>query len=222
MKAGRLLARCCLLLAVLSTAQADDVFVTRGTGSPVFSDRPQPGAKPVTLPPLNVIEPVPVARTAPPTVRGIDEEGSRSEPALPVYRRFHIVQPEDNGSLAANSALFEVRVAVEPPLQFGEGHAIMVSIDGRPVGLRFTSTEFMIPPEFWGDALPPANQRHQLDAVIVDGNGAVILRARPVRFQLRYVAGLQPWPWHRPTPLPAPPPKPRSPPPPVRSGVISQ
>jgi hypothetical protein len=112
-----------------------EVFVTRGAGGPVYSDKPQPGSRtPLKLPELNVMQPgtgrpratVPgePARPAKLAIRGA---------AASAYRRFSIVFPEDDGSVAANTALFEVRVAVEPALQLGEGHAITVSINGRPV-----------------------------------------------------------------------------------------
>lgn len=212
-------AQLCLLLSLPAAVLAQEVFVTRGTGgSPVFSDQPQPGAKPVTLPPLNVIEPLPVAKGAPAASRQ-HLEATQPMAVVPAYRRFRIVFPEDDGSVAANTAVFEVRVALEPALQLGEGHAIMVSVNGRPVGQRFTASEFMIPPEFWGDVLPPANQRYQLDAAIVDRDGQMLKRASPVTFYLRYVAGVHRHPWHRPMPLPIPADKPRPPPPPKEPWV---
>jgi hypothetical protein len=183
------------LLAVQALAQ--EVFVTRGAGGPVYSDKPQPGSRPVTLPELNVSPAVPVTKAAVPAARKTPDEAGNRAAAVPGYEKFSIVFPENNGSVAANTALFEVRVALEPALQLGEGHAIMVSVNGRPVGQRFTATEFMIPPEFWGDTLPPANQRHQVDAAIVDGNGAVIRRAEPVTFYLRYVEFRHHRPVHR-------------------------
>lgn len=178
-----------LLSSVQMSVGAQEVFVTRGAGgNPAFSDKAPPGATPVTLPPLNVIEPIPVVRGVP-AISAPNERGNPA-PAAPAYHRFRISFPEDEGSVVANTAVFEVRVAPEPPLQLGAGHAITVSINGRPVGQRFTATEFMIPPEFWGDALPPANQRYQLDAAIVDRDGRVLERARPVTFYLRQVAGV--------------------------------
>ena len=124
--------------------------------------------------------------------------------SVPAYRSFAIVSPEDNGSAAANTALFEGRVAVDPRLQLGAGHAFVVSINGRPVGQRFTATEFVVPPEFWGDTLPPANQSMQLDASIVDAGGEVIKKAKPIRFFMRFVTILNKP--RRPVPLPIAPP----------------
>lgn len=209
-----------LLLSVQVGAGEQDVFVTRSAGgNPVFSDKAAPGATPVTLSPLNVIEPIPVGKTLPAV--SVPHETAKPAAAAPAYRRFTIVFPEDEGSVAANTALFEVRVAPEPPLQLGEGHSIAVSINGRSVGQRFTATEFVIAPEFWGDALPPVNQRYQLDAAIVDRDGRVLTRARPVSFYLRQVAGIFPRPYlpppvGRPVPLPMPGQLDRAQPPAVR------
>ncbi len=210
-----LLVALALLFPVQAAAQ--EVFVTRGAGSPVYSDRPQAGGKPVTLPELNVSKPVPVAKAPPPLASPLrDDSGGAA--ATPAYRRFSIVSPANDGSVAANTAIFEVRVAVEPPLQLGDGHAILVSINGRPVGQRFTASEFMIPPEFWGDTLPPINQRHQLDAAIVDQAGTVLLCAQPVTFYLRQVQSIH----QRPRPLPVYPPRPRPPPVPEKGPAVTK
>ena len=161
-----------LALAVLSSAgavQAQGVYKSQGAQGPVFSDKPQPGAREVSLPPLNVIE-SPGERASPTPPRAAEGRAT-SEPEAPAYRSFAVVFPENDGSVVANTAVFEVRVAVDPPLQLGGRHAITVSLNGQPVGRRFTATEFMIPPEFWGDTLPPPNQRMQLEAAIVDGDG---------------------------------------------------
>ena len=144
-----------IVMAHTTTAVGQGVYVTPGDQGPVFSDKPQRGAKEVTLPPLTM---------------------------------FSVVSPENNGSVVANTAVFEVRVAVDPSLQLGAGHAFVVSINGRPVGQRYTATEFMIPPEFWGDTLPPANQSMLLEASIVDGVGQVLKTAPPVWFFMRHAS----------------------------------
>lgn len=163
---------------------AQTVYETRGANGPVFSDKPQAGAKAVDLKPLNVID-SPAPGAAPAAAQRKAEGGKE---AAVGYRSFAIVFPEKEGSVVANTAVFDVRVAVEPALQLGEGHAINVSINGKPVGKRFTATEFMIPAEFWGDQLPEPNQRHQVDASIVDRAGAVLKNAAPVQFYLRHAS----------------------------------
>lgn len=209
-----------LLLLCVAPVPAQTVYETRGPNGPVFSDKPQAGAKAIELRPLNVIDnailtgaekgAAPPAQRKAGSERPGNESASRDQDAAPAYRAFAIVFPENDGSILANTAVFEVRVALEPALRLGEGHAFVVSINGRPVGQRFTATEFMIPPEFWGDQLPPPNQRLQLGAAIVDRNGAVLKEAAPIQFQLRYATVLQrPHPLG-PQPRPEPPAKPEA------------
>ncbi|MFZ4535630.1 hypothetical protein [Propionivibrio sp.] len=177
----------CALMVQSATLHAQGVYVTPGKQGPVFSDKPQAGAKEVSLPPLNVVAPPAAARTAAPSAAAVANSDSVKPDATAVaYRSLAVVSPENNGSVVANTAIFEVRVAVDPPLQLGERHAFVVSINGRRVGQRFTATEFMIPPEFWGDELPPPNQSMQLDASIVDGDGRVLKKAAPIRFFMRH------------------------------------
>ena len=54
-----------LLLLGSSAAQAQAVYVTPGVNGPVFSDKPQSGAKPVALQPLNVLASPPKAAAEP-------------------------------------------------------------------------------------------------------------------------------------------------------------
>ena len=189
-------------LLFAAVAQAQDVYVTDGKNGPLYSDRPLPGAREVALPPLNVA-PSPAATPPPalPPVAG-DAPASR-DAAPPAYRSFAIVWPENEGSVLANTAVFEVRLAVDPPLRLGDGHAFAVRVNGRAVEQRFTASEFMIPPEFWGDTLPPPNQSMQLDARVVDGDGREIVSATPVRFYLRHATLYIP-----PRPPPRLPPRP--------------
>jgi hypothetical protein len=194
------------LMLVCTVSQAQGVYVTQGPNGPVFSDKPQPGGKEVTLRPLSVVAPPKEFKGAAPAALANPADGKPADAVPLSYQSFSVVSPENNGSIVANTAVFEVRVAVDPPLLLGEGHAFSVKLNGQPVGQRFTATEFMIPPEFWGDTLPPPNQVVQLDASIIDANGQVLKKATPVRFVLRYATVTnQP---RRPAPLPAVSPKP--------------
>ena len=179
----------CALMFQGNALYAQGIYVTPGANGPSFSDKPQSGAKEVTLRPLTVVpkEPTPssseTAGVAPVPARGGDPRGRAVTPA---YRSFAIIFPEYDGSVVINTGMFDVRLAVDPPLLLGEGHAFVVSINGRPVEQRFTSTEFTIPPEFWGGSSPPINQSAQLDASLIDGYGRVLMSAAPVRFFMRY------------------------------------
>ena len=193
MRASVLFSLVILALCAWSSSSAQGVYVKQGPNGPVFSDQPAPGAKEVTLKPLNVM-PAPPAEAketneAGPKVVTVDT----TKPASALssdYDRFQIVSPENDGSTVANTAVFEVRLAVNPPLRLADQHAFVISLNGRLVNQRFTATEFMVPPEFW-EELPPPNQEMQLDASIIDGKGQILKRADPVRFYLRYTTVYQ-------------------------------
>ncbi len=177
-----MLAFCMLHGSVM--AQSNKVYETRGPNGPVYSDKPSAGARVIELAPLNVMEAPP--KREPAAVSAAPAAPVAPEKAVaPAYRSFAIVSPEHDGSVAANNGAFEVRVVLEPALSLVDGHALTVSLNGTPVGRRFTANEFMIPPEFWGGSLPAANQRYQLDAAVVDGNGQVLKKAAPTQFTLR-------------------------------------
>jgi hypothetical protein len=179
-------------------ASAQGVYVTHGQNGPVFSDKPQSGAKEVTLQPLNVMAapkavPPSASPASAPVTSSLQESGRAAEQravaARTNYLSLVIVAPENEGSVIANTGFIEVRLASDPPLQLGEGHAYTVSVNGRPLGQRYTTNDLVIPPEFWGGAVP-MNQFAQLDASLVDGSGNVLIRATPVRFFMRYTTVL--------------------------------
>lgn len=203
-----------VLMAMGATVSAQGVYVTPGASGPVFSDKPQAGSKEVTLKPLNVIPPPPETSTG--AKAAPDQRNARPEQnsVTSAYRSLAIVSPENNGSVAGDSNVFEVRLAVDPPLLLGDGHAFVVRINGRFVERRFTSTEFIIPPEFWVDGYVPSNQSMQIDASVVDGVGQVLVRSAPVVFHTRQLIG-QPgyspgYPGYYPPPVR--PPRPARPP----------
>lgn len=192
-----------LILAAPGLALAQTVYESKSGQGKVYSDRPAPGAKAIELRPLTVIEPIPVAPAA---AEAAQDSGGRprQEAPAPAYRSLRVVFPEAGGSVAANNATFEVRLAVDPPLQVAKGHAFVFRLDGRPVPGRFTATEIMIPPEFFGEVAPSGVQRHVLEASIVDAGGQSLLSAPAVDFQTRYVTVLQRPHGFPPRPVPAP------------------
>lgn len=185
-----------LFAVVLSGAVfAEGVYVTRGANGPVFSDKPQSGAKEVTLKPLNVVPSMPAMPTRPDSLTPGKPSGNSSVSVANAYRHLSIVSPADNGSVLGDTSLLEVRLSADPLLLLGEGHAFVVRINGRFVEQRFTSAEFVIPPGFWDEGYLPANSRLQIDASIVDGAGQVVMRAAPVTFHTRQrVVYPQPYP----------------------------
>lgn len=173
----------CALSATLALAQG--VYVTPGENGPLFSDQPRPGARAVSLPPLTVVAPPPATATAAPPAPSATDRRDDPAGAVPfAYRAFAIVQPAKYGSAPADPARFAVRMALDPPLQVGAGHAFAVRINARPVEARFAAAEFTIPPQFWSDFVAPPGQLLQIEASVVDRDGREIKVADPVRFFL--------------------------------------
>jgi hypothetical protein len=181
----------------------------------MYSDKPQAGARPVTLPELNVS----ANRCRSPKRLSRRRERRRRKAAirggsacLPASSASS--SPQNDGSVAANTAhCSRCGSRWNRRCNWARG---MPSWSASTVGPSASASprhEFMIPPEFWGDTLPPANQHYQLDAAIVDGNGAVLKRAEPVTFYLRHVAGWHQRPHQRPLlrPLPVQKPPPAQP-----------
>jgi len=173
--------------ACATSAVAQTVYEGKGPAGKVYSDRPLPGGRAVELKPLTVIEPIPVPPASP------AQSGQMAvRPAVqPAYRSFAIVFPEPDGSVAANTGTFEIRVAIEPPLQIASGHSFALRIDGRSVPGRYTATEMMVPPDFFGDSMPAGAQRHVVEASVIDLSGSTVISAQPVSFQTRFVNALQ-------------------------------
>ena len=108
----------CSLLVQSETVPAQGVYMTRGEKGPIFSDKPAPGAREVTLQPLTVVAPPKESGpTASATSSAAINDSQKPETAAATYRSFSVVSPENGGSVAANTAFFEVRVAVDPALQ---------------------------------------------------------------------------------------------------------
>ena len=204
-------------LLAASGLPAQTIYESRdASGTRVFTDRPSAGAKPVELKPLNIVEPVPLSPASP-------AQPDPPPSAAPGYRRFGIVFPEADGTVGINMATFEVRVAIDPPLRIADGHAFVFRMNGRNIPGRFTATENMVPPEFFGDTLPAGSQQNVIEASVIDGQGNVVMRAAPVSFQTRFVNRLQrprQPPGAEAVPLPVPPVtgggRPPRPPPPLR------
>jgi hypothetical protein len=194
MKTGlKLIALCSVLMLQAGAVQAQGIFVTKGEHGPVFSDKPQSGAKEVTLRPLTVMDSAKESKgVAVNAGNASNREKSDRPPSAQAnipYQSLTVLSPENESSVIINSGVIDLRVAADPSLQLGEGHAFAVSINGRDVGQRFTSTEFTIPPEFWGGNLP-INQFAQVDLSIVDAQGRVLIRAASVRFFMRFTTVL--------------------------------
>lgn len=175
-----------VLAGCLLCAHAETIYKSAGDKGTVYSDTPTPGGHEVNLPPSNIVQPPP---KSPPAPKEIEAEKVSAQAER--YRVFRITQPEDRGSVAATTSAFEVRVAVEPPLQTEFGHAFTLKLNGKPVSKRYLFPEMLIPPEFFGDTIR-VPQQFLVEVSIVDSRGNVLMTAKPVEATMRDVLPLLP------------------------------
>jgi hypothetical protein len=172
--------------ACCASASAQTIYKSPGTAGPVYSDTPSPQGRPLDLPPPNIAQPPPKPAPAAPDAEPGAAQKAGARPQAAPYRSFRITKPEDMGSAAASTSNFEIRVAVDPPLQTTFGHAFAVTLNGRPVDKRYIFNEMLIPPEFFGGVIE-VNQHFRAEAFIVDQGGKVLMTAQPVEFTMRHM-----------------------------------
>jgi hypothetical protein len=146
----RFFAFSCALLAS-ATAIADTIYQsTDKRGNPVFTDRPQPDAKPVELPPINTT----------PAVNGRTPARQPEPDAFAGYSQIGIGVPSSipNG-LAPTTVGIELQPALQP------GHYWQLSLDGA-VQDQGTGDSVTI------DRLERGT--HQLELQVLDGQGKVL------------------------------------------------
>ena len=137
-------------------------------GVPVFSDTPTQGAKPVDLPPPNVVNtPQPAQPQAP------------SAPAAPSYVQLAILAPAQQDTVHTNTGAFDVQVSLAPTLRPGD--AFVVTLDGNALPGRYTSANISLTEQDYASAAAATHQ-HSLSVAVVDSNGNVLMSSNAVSF----------------------------------------
>jgi hypothetical protein len=162
------------LLPVMAGAQAV-IYESRDKSGPSFSDQPSPGARPLDLSPLNVIE----GPGAPPP------PAAAPDAAPTPYSQVSVVSPANGGTVWTNTGAFEMQASARPPLQTGRGDGFRVRIDGQVVPRTFSGAAISVSETDWARAEAADNVLHSLQVSIVDQGGAVLLESAPVQFYLR-------------------------------------
>jgi hypothetical protein len=161
-----------LLLAACATAQAADIYRSTGEyGEPVYSNKPQPGATKVEVPPLTIVPSVPVTESAQP---------AGQKPRTDGYQQLAIVTPTEDAPVRDNAGNVRVGLQVRPPLQNGD--RIRIYLDGAAWGNPFRSTSITL------NNVPRG--AHTLQAAIVGPAGAELVRSQRIIFYLQRVSVL--------------------------------
>ena len=162
-----------VLLAVGCTVAAAQgpVYESKDKAGPVFSDQPSPGARPIDLPPPNVID---TPRTPPP-------QPAPAAPAAPAYTSLVISGPENRGTIDSNTGEFDVRITTVPVLRTAAGDTIRVRLDGNLLPQSYRSPELRVTAADW-QAAARDNVEHTLQVSIVDRAGRTLIESAPVSF----------------------------------------
>lgn len=154
------------------------IYESRGVAGPVFSDFPAPGAKSVSLPPINVID-------APPAPKPARQESA----AAPVsYSQLIIVSPGNEGTIHTNTGDFDVQLRVEPPLDTQGGDTVIVKLDGKPLPQSYSNATFHIGASDWSEAFTESVE-HSMQVAITNRAGGVLIESAPVKFYMHHATG---------------------------------
>ena len=153
----------CTLFMLVGSLQADIYKWADENGNVHFSDKPQPGAETITLPPTQTYSPPKATEPLPPV-----PEISRQTTAT--YTKIMIVQPQDQETIRSSQGILTVITRVEPDLNTGD--KLQLIYDGSPVGPPKIEPAFTLKQIFRGS--------HTLQLQVVSVDGAIIGSSRPV------------------------------------------
>lgn len=152
-----------ILLLLVRSLQAEIYKWVDENGNIHFSDKAQPGAETVTLPPTQTFSPPKTSAPLPPT-----PEITRQ--ATATYTKIMIVQPQDQETIRSNQGLLSVVTRVEPELN--KDDKLQLLYDGSPIGNPQTELIFTLTKVFRGS--------HTLQLQVLNENGSVIASSSPV------------------------------------------
>lgn len=153
------------------------IYESKDKTGPVFSDLPSSGAKPIDLPPPNLMQGAPLQQPAP------------VAPAA-YYTNFVIAVPADGDTLHTNTGAFDMRIDASPALRATHGDRIRVKLDGNLLPTSYQSGNISLTENDWQAAAE--NVEHTLQAAIVDSTGAVLIESAPVRIFVHRASRLLP------------------------------
>jgi len=158
-----------LLTTGLAFAQTVVYKCKAPDGSVIFSDQSCPDAEKLEVK-------VPQPATSPGGVGGtsagkggVPAEASADAP----YTQFAIVSPTDDQAVRSNGGEVSVSISVDPGLH--AKHAIVVTVDGQPIG-KGSSTSLTL------QNLPRGT--HTVQAAVVDDKGKEIVRSKTITFHV--------------------------------------
>jgi len=174
MKAPITLAIALALGPLLATAQST-IYQSNDKSGPVFSDTPpSPGATPIELKPLNVIETPKIAPSA------------ASQDAAPAaYNQLLITSPANDDTIWVGAGNVQLQIFLQPPLNSTMGDTLQVSVNGNVQPRGYTTNSISIPTERFTVRDDTDSIEQTVQVAVVSTTGKVLIQSPPVRLYLR-------------------------------------
>ena len=160
------------LVFACATASAEVYRRVGPDGQVYFSDQPGPGAERIEVKPVPTIQmPTPV-----PTETMAQPDAGQQEEGVDAYASFSIVSPASDEAIRANDGNVTIRMELEPGLL--PGHTIKLKVDGEDGKDMNTVDGSSI------QLVSMSRGRHTVEAMVVDGEGNVLIQTEPVSFNV--------------------------------------
>jgi hypothetical protein len=190
--------KCLILLFALTVGAVHAAPAWRwvdANGQVHYSDTPVPGAKQVELSGAQSFGSSPRQPAASSAQERTGSQASaKSTGGAQSYRAFNIVSPQQQETLWNVGTVVNVQVQLDPPLE--PGHFLDVYVDGQRRNLNSTSTDLALDDIYRGV--------HTIQAVVVDGSGAEVVRSLATTFMVQQSSIQNPNNPNGPRPQPKP------------------
>lgn len=159
---------------LLATAQTP-IYESRDKTGPVFSDTQTPGATPVDLQPITVIQTPKIAPSSAP------------QQTAPVanYGQLLITSPANGETFWVHSGNLLVQVYLQPQLNSTMGHTLRLRVNGNLLPRSFTSNTISVAQGDFTLAADTDNIEQSLQVAVVDANGKVLIESSAVSLFVR-------------------------------------
>ena len=160
------------LIFACATASAEVFRRVGPDGQVYFSDQPGPDAERIEVKPVPTIR---MPTPAPTETMAQPDAGQLEEDAV-AYASFSIVSPASGEGVRANDGNVTVQMKLEPGL--APGHTIKLKVDGED-GKDLNAVDGMSI-----RLVSMSRGRHTVEAMVVDGEGNVLIQTEPVSFNV--------------------------------------
>ena len=168
--------KCLILLFALTAGAVHAAPAWRwvdSNGQVHYSDQPVPGATQIEL---SGAQSFGGGAQRPPSSTADKTAGpAKTASSAQTYRTFNIVSPTQQETLWNVGTVVNVQVQLDPPLL--PGHFLDVYVDGQRRNLNVAGSELTLEDIYRGV--------HTIQAVVVDGSGAELIRSLATTFQVQ-------------------------------------